>query len=191
MLLWCASRVSRFHFHLLLQSAVIIRLEGVLWTLELVTVVAMELTWYGWQPGWGRSEQARRKYKVHPRTDYESPEGEQRYSSTLSLTSPLAGSGLSIPRPSHLTPGKDPVPIVEEAGWAPGPVCKGAGNLAPPHTGIRSTDRPARSKSLYRLSYPPAPPPRRDEDKKNLMWIVVSFSSGTLAILNALWEDTV
>ena len=45
------------------------------------------------------------------------------------------------------TPGKDPVPIVQEAGWAPGPVWKGAENLA--YTGIRSPDRPARSQSLY------------------------------------------
>jgi hypothetical protein len=53
--------------------------------------------------------------------------------------------------PPHFTPGKDPVPIVQEAGWAPGPVSTGAENLAP--TGIRSSDRPARSQSLYRLSY--------------------------------------
>jgi hypothetical protein len=50
------------------------------------------------------------------------------------------------------TPGKEAVPIVQEAGWAPGPVWTGAENLAP--TGIRSPDRPARSQSLYRLSYP-------------------------------------
>jgi hypothetical protein len=30
------------------------------------------------------------------------------------------------------TPGKDPVPIVQEARWDPGPVCTGAENLAPP-----------------------------------------------------------
>jgi len=30
------------------------------------------------------------------------------------------------------TPGKDPVPIVQEAGWDPGPVWTGAENLAPP-----------------------------------------------------------
>jgi hypothetical protein len=30
------------------------------------------------------------------------------------------------------TPGKDPVPILQEAGWAPGPVWTGAENLAPP-----------------------------------------------------------
>jgi len=54
------------------------------------------------------------------------------------------------PRPLF-TPGKDPVPIVQETGWAPGPVWTGAENLAP--TGIRSPDRPARSQSLYRLRY--------------------------------------
>jgi len=45
-----------------------------------------------------------------------------------------------------------PVPIVQEAGWASGPVWIGAENLAT--TGIRSPDRPARSESLNRLSYP-------------------------------------
>ena len=30
------------------------------------------------------------------------------------------------------TPGKDPVPIVQEAGWAPGQVWTGAENLVPP-----------------------------------------------------------
>jgi hypothetical protein len=49
------------------------------------------------------------------------------------------------------TPGKDPVPAVQEAGWAPGPVWTGAENLAP--TGIRFPDRPACSQSLYRLRY--------------------------------------
>jgi len=39
------------------------------------------------------------------------------------------------PRPLF-TPGKEPVPIVQEAGWAPGPVWTGAGNVFP--TGIRS-----------------------------------------------------
>ena len=36
-----------------------------------------------------------------------------------------------MPRP-HLTPGKDPVPIVQEAGWASGPAWTGAENPAPP-----------------------------------------------------------
>jgi hypothetical protein len=52
----------------------------------------------------------------------------------------------------YFTHGKDPVPILQEAGWAPGSVWTGAEKLAP--TGIRSPDRPARCQSLYRLSYP-------------------------------------
>ena len=36
-----------------------------------------------------------------------------------------------MPR-QHLTPGKDPVPIVQGAGWASGSVWTGAENLAPP-----------------------------------------------------------
>jgi len=51
-----------------------------------------------------------------------------------------------------ITLGKDAAPIVQEAVWAPGPVWTGAENLAP--TGIRSPDRPVRSQSLCRLSYP-------------------------------------
>ena len=53
--------------------------------------------------------------------------------------------------PAAFTPGKDPVPIVQEAGWASESVWIGAENLAP--TGIRSPDLPARSELLYRLSY--------------------------------------
>jgi hypothetical protein len=48
----------------------------------------------------------------------------------------------STPRPLF-TPGKDSGPIVQEAGWAPGPVWTGGENLAP--IGIRSPDRPSRS----------------------------------------------
>jgi len=66
-------------------------------------------------------------YKVisfHPRTGHECPEREcvWRYSSTLSLTLTLGGGGWSTPCPGQFTPEKNPVPIVQEAGWAPGPV---------------------------------------------------------------------
>ena len=70
-------------------------------------------------------------------------------SSTLPSTLALDGGGWSTPRPGRFTPGKDSVPIVQEAEWAPGLVWTDAENLA--HAGIRSTDRPARSESLYRL----------------------------------------
>jgi len=55
----------------------------------------------------------------------------------------------STPRP-HFTPGKDPVPILQEAGWVPGPVWK-FGRSRLHRDSI--PDRPARSQSLYRLSY--------------------------------------
>jgi hypothetical protein len=60
---------------------------------------------------------------------------------------------MSASRPGRsLPPEKDPVPIVQEDGLAPGPVWTGAENVVP--TGIRSPDRPARNQSLYRLRYP-------------------------------------
>jgi len=55
----------------------------------------------------------------------------------------------STPRP-HFTYGKNSAPILQEAGWAPGPVWTG-GKSRPHRDSI--PDRPARSQSLYRLSY--------------------------------------
>ena len=46
------------------------------------------------------------KGKVHPRTGHEDPEGEYRYSSTLSLTSALDGVGGQSHAPAALPPGK-------------------------------------------------------------------------------------
>jgi hypothetical protein len=51
-----------------------------------------------------------------------------------------------------LPPERDPVPIEQEVGWAPGPVWMGAVNLA--LTAIRSPDSQARSELLCRLRYP-------------------------------------
>ena len=65
------------------------------------------------------------------------------YSFTLPLTSALKWGWVVSATPGRFTPGKDPVPIVQESGWAPGPVWTGVENLAP--TGIRSPDRAARS----------------------------------------------
>jgi hypothetical protein len=46
------------------------------------------------------------------------------------------------PRPL-VTSGKDPVPVVQETGWAPGPAWRGEENIA--LSGIRFPDRPDRS----------------------------------------------
>ena len=50
---------------------------------------------------------------------------KRRYSSIISLTLVLDEGGWSTPRPGRFTPGNDPVPIVQEVGWAPGPVWTG------------------------------------------------------------------
>jgi len=55
----------------------------------------------------------------------------------------------STPRP-NFTPGKDPVPILQEAGWTPGPVW--TGRKSRPHRHLIPNLR-TRSQSLYRLSY--------------------------------------
>jgi hypothetical protein len=73
------------------------------------------------------------------------------------------------PRP--LYPRERPRTHLQEAGWAQGPVWTCAKILA--LTRIRSPDRPARSQSLYRVSYPGPNRPRGtlfQERKKVLKW---------------------
>ena len=48
------------------------------------------------------------------------------------MTTVLEGVRSQRHAPAALYPGKDPVPLVQEAGWARGPVWTGAENLAPP-----------------------------------------------------------
>jgi len=68
------------------------------------------------------------------------------------MTAALEGAEWSAARPGRtLPPGKDSVSILQEAGWASGPVWKG-GKCRPHRDSI--PDRPARGQSLYRLSYP-------------------------------------
>jgi hypothetical protein len=54
------------------------------------------------------------------------------------MTTALEGVRGQRHAPAPLYPGKDPVPIVQEAGWAPGPVWTGGVNLDP--TGGSSGD---------------------------------------------------
>jgi hypothetical protein len=62
----------------------------------LISVSQVSQTYYGNGKG-----------TVLPRTGHEGPEGEWRYSSTLSLTLVLDEGGCSTPRPSRFTPGKE------------------------------------------------------------------------------------
>jgi len=52
------------------------------------------------------------KGEVHPWTDREGPEVEEKFSFTLSHTAALGEVGLSTPRSGRFAPGNDPVPIV-------------------------------------------------------------------------------
>ena len=65
-------------------------------------------------------------------------------------TAQEGGEWSAAPLGRYLRPGKDTVPILQEAVWAPGPVWTG-GKSRPHRDSI--PDRPARSQSLYRLSY--------------------------------------
>jgi hypothetical protein len=58
------------------------------------------------------------------------------------MTAALEGGEWSAARPGRFTPGIDPVPVLQEAGWAPGPVWRGG--KSPPHRDS-IPDRPARS----------------------------------------------
>jgi hypothetical protein len=82
--------------------------------------------------------------------------GERRYSSYSYLSLALDGGEWSASRPGRaLPPGKEPpVPIGQEAGWAPVPVwTQRLGEKSSASVGDRNLGHPARSQSLYWLSY--------------------------------------
>ena len=86
----------------------------------------------------------------HKKFSLKGPVVAQRVVRGIALLFHDRGTSSSTSQP-YFTPGKDPVPIVHETEWTPGPVWTG-GKSRP--TGIRSPNRPALSQSLYRLSYP-------------------------------------
>ena len=91
------------------------------------------------------------KGKFLPITGHEGPEGEQMYSSILPSTSALDGGGWSTPHPGRFIPRERPGTRCI-GGWVgPSAGLYGCGKSCP--TWIRSPDRPARSRSPYRLSY--------------------------------------
>jgi hypothetical protein len=93
------------------------------------------------------------KVKVTLEEATKTQKGSRGIASSLSLTSGLDGVVGQRHAPAGLTPGKTRYPLYRRLGGDPWSVWTGVENLAPP-TGIRSPDRPARSGSLYQLSYP-------------------------------------
>ena len=61
------------------------------------------------------------------------------FSSKVRLTLALNGGRWSKPHLGRFISWKDPVPIVQEAGWTPGPISTGVENLAP--TGVQVASR--------------------------------------------------
>jgi hypothetical protein len=85
--------------------------------------------------------------KLHPRTHHEGPEEEERYSCTLSLTGTRwEWADKATPRPIYPRE-RDPVPIVQAAGWA-----QGNSGTAVQSVTWRYTDY-AIPITLYRLRY--------------------------------------
>jgi len=74
------------------------------------------------------------------------------YSSTLTSTSALDGMSGQGHAPTALSPGQTRYPLYRRLGGPQIQSGRVRKNLAP--TGIRSPDRPARSASLYQLTYP-------------------------------------
>jgi hypothetical protein len=103
-------------------------------------------SWYFWL----HNEES--KGKFHLRTGHVGQEEEQRYGYTLSLTSALdvmGGQGHAL---AVLPPENRRYSLYRRLGEPQGR-SRRVRKYRPP-TGIRSPDRPPRSESLYRLSYP-------------------------------------
>jgi hypothetical protein len=97
----------------------------------------------------------KRKGKGHPKQATKAQKWGWMYSCTLSLTSALDGVGGQHHAAAALPPGKTRYQLLRRLG---GPRARsGRVRKISPATGIRSPDRPARSESLYRLSYPDPP----------------------------------
>jgi hypothetical protein len=69
------------------------------------------------------------------------------------LTSELEGVCGQHHASAAFTPGKDPVPVAQEAGWVPEPVWKGAENLAPPAFDPRTFQPVASRYDMYMYIY--------------------------------------
>jgi len=89
-----------------------------------------------------RRENTIHKGKAHPTTCHEGPKGGAEVKLYSFLNLGARWGGLSTPRPGRFIPRKDPVPIVLEAGWAPGPIWTNAENLAPHRDSISGPSSP-------------------------------------------------
>ena len=93
----------------------------------------------------------------------------------------------TTPRPGRPTRRKEPVPIVYEAGWAPGPVWTGAENLAPPGPEPRTTQPVASRYTDWAI--PAGPHTQTHEDYGQLSnRTVCRYTDDWCGLLAAAWN---
>ena len=85
----------------------------------------------------------------HSVTGNEGPDGKDRSSSTLSITLELDGVGGQRHAPDVLPAARDPVPIAQEAGWAPGSGLDGCGKSRHHRYSIPGTVHPVADHLKY------------------------------------------
>jgi hypothetical protein len=105
----------------------------------------------GLSQGKTQRDVAEHVYKSCPATCHRGTRGDRRYSSCSFLTSTLDGGEWSASRPGRaLPPRKEPpVPIEQEAGWAPEPVWTQGLEEKSSDSAGSNPDRPARSQTLH------------------------------------------
>jgi len=97
-----------------------------------------------------RSGNGKGKGKSHPTTGHVGLDGEQRYSSILSLTSALDGVGGQSHAPAALPPGKTRYPLCRRLGGPQGRSGQ-VGKISPP-TGFRSRSGPDDMEKIFCFS---------------------------------------
>jgi hypothetical protein len=153
--------------------------------------------WYGWRLGNPRA--CRRLGRVSGVTNRRDKATTNRTEGTeggrgkalLFLDLGTRRCGWSAPRPGRFTTGKDPVPIVQEVGWIPKSVWTCGKNFAT--AGIRCSERPSRSQSLYRLNYLGPPTPKASTTNLKPPYVVLDCIpfSWQKAILLQIWKKLV
>jgi hypothetical protein len=144
---------------------------------SLYPVVMFPCRWRLWIHN-SRRRRGKGKCKILPRTGSESPEGEQRYSFTLSLTSALGGGDWLRPRRGPLPPGKRPGTHFAGGWLGPSVGLDKCAESRPQRDSIPV--REARNESLYRPSYRDPPPKKRQT--------FISFMGSVMGMYGSGWR---
>jgi len=126
--------------------------------------------------------------KFHPKQAMKALSGSG-FISTLSLTSALGVCGCSTPRSGCFTRGKRPGTHCT-GGWV-GPRAGMDEYWKSCPTGLRSSDRPAGSESLYRLSYPGSHPLDEAHHKRIMKRSGISVWAVNNRVVQRCWPNNI